>query len=227
MKTLFEVMTGSRAYGMELDNSDYDVLRVVVNGTEEYLGLRSFKESHQFKNGKNDVTVYDVRFYGKLLCAGNPNAILPLFFSENNRAVVAPEFEDWLVLPRRFLGPRTVDAFRGMVYRQAAEFREFAEGKVDDTPRIWKQASTAMYMLWALKSLMLYGGLERQSEKVQLFRDVKRGMLSVDTVLRELEWLERTTTKEFLSGPGTLLRTQEEVFEEVNLEVVKTLRRCL
>lgn len=226
MRTLFETTTGSRAYGMELDLSDHDVLRVVANGEDEYLGLNGFKESQQFKNDGRDVAVYDVRFYGKLLLAGNPNAVLPLFFDKKNRSVVAPEFESWLLLPRRFLGPKVVDSFRGMVYRQSQEFREAARGEVSDN-KMWKKAANALYMLWALKSLMLYGGLDSASDKVQLFRDVKKGLHSVDTVLRELEWLERVTTKEFLSGPGSLMLTRQEVFQNVNSEVKNTVRKCL
>lgn len=226
MKTLFETQTGSRAFGLNLEFSDYDVLRVVAHGADEYLGLTGYKESAQFKNDGRDVTVYDVRFYGKLLLAGNPNAVLPLFFDKKNRSVVAPEFENWLLLPRRFLGPKTVDSFRGMVYRQTQEFREAARGEVSDN-KMWKKAANALYMLWALKSLMLYGGLDSASDKVQFFRGVKKGLYSVDTVLREIEWLERVTTKEFLSGPGSLLLSQQEVFNNVNSEVENTVRRCL
>lgn len=226
MYTLYEVTTGSRAYGMELDLSDHDVLRVVAHGEDEYLGLNGFKESQQFKNDGRDVTVYDVRFYGKLLLAGNPNAVLPLFFDKKNRSVVAPEFESWLLLPRRFLGPKVVDSFRGMVHRQSQEFREAARGDVQDSS-MWKKAANAMYMLSALKNLCRLGGLDLRPEKLQFFRDVKKGLLSTDTVLRELEWLERVTTKEFLSGPGSLLLSQQEVFENVNSEVKNTVRRCL
>lgn len=226
MKTLFETQTGSRAYGLQVEFSDYDVLRVVAHGADEYLGLQGYKDSAQFKNGKSDVTVYDVRFYGKLLCAGNPNAVLPLFFSRENRTLVAPEFEPWLLLPRRFLGPKTVDSFRGMVFRQSQEFKQAARGDVADAG-MWKKAANAMYMLWALRSLVRYGGLDSTSKNIQLFREVKRGLLDVETVLRELEWLECTTTKEFLTGPGSLLLSQEEVFHNVNLEVVNTVRKCL
>lgn len=226
MYTLYEVTTGSRAYGLQVEFSDHDVLRVVAHGADEYLGLTGYKESTQFKNNGQDVTVYDVRFYGKLLLAGNPNAVLPLFFDKKNRAVVAPEFENWLLLPRRFLGPKTVDSFRGMVHRQAQEFREVARGEVSDS-KMWKKAANALYVLWALKSLMLYGGLDGASDKVQMFRDVKKGLYSVETVLRELEWLERVTTKEFLSSPGSLMLSNQEVFNNVNDEVKNTVRTCL
>lgn len=226
MYTLYEVTTGSRAYGLQLEFSDYDVLLVVANGADEYLGITGYKDSRQFKNGKSDVTVYDVRFYGKLLCAGNPNAVLPLFFKSDVRSVVAPEFQDWLLCPRRFLSTRTVDSFRGMVYRQSQDFREDVENGMV-LLKSWKAAANAMYMLSALKSLCCLGGLDMRPEKLQLFRDVKKGLLSTDTVLRELAVLESTTTKEFLTGHGSFVRTPEEVFEEVNREVRNTLKTCL
>lgn len=226
MKTLFETTTGSRAYGLELDLSDHDVLRVVAHGEDEYLGLTGYKDSAQFKNGGQDVTVYDVRFYGKLLLAGNPNAVLPLFFDKKNRLEVAPEFESWLLLPRRFLGPKTVDSFRGMVYRQSQEFREDV-AKNELTSASWKKAANAMYMLWALKSLVRLGGLDTSCASVQMFREVKKGLLDVTTVQRELVWLEKITTKENLTGHGSLLLSQEEVFNNVNTEVVNTVRSCL
>lgn len=226
MKTLFEVQTGSRAYGLDLEFSDHDVLRVVAHGADEYLGLTGYKESQQFKSGKSDVTVYDVRFYGRLLCAGNPNAVLPLFFKSDVRTVVAPEFQSWLLMPRRFLSTKTVDSFRGMVYRQSQEFRK-AVGDGSVFLADWKRAANALYMLKSLKDICRTGGLNRDAEKLQFFRGVKRGLYSTDTVLRELDYLESTTTKEFLTGHDSFVRSSEDVFAEVNLEVTKTVSLCL
>lgn len=226
MKVLFETRTGSRAYGLQLENSDYDMLRVVMHGPDEYLGLTPYKESAQFKNGKDDVVVYDIRFFGKLLCAGNPNAILPLYFDRENYTVVTREFEQFLLHRRDYLGPKVVDAFRGMARQGAQHFREWAHGDVKGAAD-WKGAANALYMLTALKGLAWYGGLDYSADRLDFLRNVKAGVVDVDVVLKNLEQYERFTTKENLMGLGTVLNSQESVNEAVNREVRNLLLKCL
>lgn len=226
MQTVFETRTGSRAYGMELESSDCDVLRLVVNGVDEYLGLQPYKESTQFKNAGKDITVYDFRFFGKLLCAGNPNAILPLFFDRTNYTVLTSAFEDFLINRRFFLGPKMIDSFRGMAYQSALRFQQWASGEVVGDTGAWKSAANALYMYAALKGIALYGGLGFSDTQLEFLRNVKKGRVDADEVLESLADWERRTTKGFLNY-GVILSSQEKVFENVNREVVNLVKSCL
>jgi len=216
METLFETTTGSRAYGLALETSDCDVLRVVAHGPGEYLGLTPYKESAHFKNGKDDVTVWDVRFYGKLLCAGNPNAVLPLFFDRTNYAVFTKEFEKFALNRRFFLGPNTIYSFRGMAQNTAQKFW-------DDNTNM-KAAANALYLYQALKDLALYGGLGLSANKLAFLRAVKKGQVEFEEVQAALKALERGTEKESLSWGGVFCPTHEQVFENVNREVTAILK---
>lgn len=215
-KLLFQTQTGSRAYGLELESSDFDVLRVVAHGADEYLGLRPYKESQQFKNSGQDVVDYDFRFFARLLCAGNPNSILPLFFDRKNYAFVDPAFEQFLLSRRSFLGSKMVDSFRGMAYQGQKQFEA-------DRAR-WKSAANGLYMLTALKSLALSGGLGFDVGELLFLRNVKKGNVDVAEVKSAFEKLNRTTTKEVL-GFYKMLSTQEEVAESVSREVVALLKK--
>lgn len=225
MKVLFETRTGSRAYGLQMENSDCDTLRVVAHGPDEYLGITPYKESAQFKNGKDDVTVYDIRFFGKLLCAGNPNAILTLYFDRSNYMVLTPEFEKFLLHRRDYLGPRVIESFRGFAYRGEQEFYEMMAGQVEGLG-VWKRAATSLYVLTALKSLGLSGGLGFRDGEIEFIRQVKRGNVDAEEVKSVFERLNKTTTKEVI-GFYRVLSTQEAVNEAVNREVRNLLVKCL
>jgi len=69
--TLFTVISGSKAYGTDDENSDTDIREVVLNTTEELLGLHNFETS--VKEKEEDIVIHSAKKYFNLLIKGNFN----------------------------------------------------------------------------------------------------------------------------------------------------------
>ncbi|MBD3318819.1 hypothetical protein GF342_02830 [Candidatus Woesearchaeota archaeon] len=75
VKILFAVENGSRAWGMQSHNSDYDVRFVFVHPLERYIALRPPLAVIDHTMGLFDVVGFDVMKFLKLLAASNPTVI--------------------------------------------------------------------------------------------------------------------------------------------------------
>lgn len=69
---IFEVLVGSRAYGLATEESDYDYRGVVVPPQRYFFGFASRFEQYQ-SEVPDDRVLYDVRKFFKLIAEGNPN----------------------------------------------------------------------------------------------------------------------------------------------------------
>jgi hypothetical protein len=81
MKPIYIAIVGSRLYGTNKDDSDFDVKGVGLNEIDEYCGLKS-KEQQDYSNGKLgnenfNGTIYEVRRCFNLLFKGNPTILEP------------------------------------------------------------------------------------------------------------------------------------------------------
>lgn len=73
---IFETVVGSRAYGINTPESDYDKAGVMIPGTEYFYGFKRFE---QYKDPDTDRTIYDIRKALKLIADNNPNMMDLLF----------------------------------------------------------------------------------------------------------------------------------------------------
>jgi predicted nucleotidyltransferase len=76
---LYKVLVGSRAYGTNIETSDYDYKGIYIQDHKDILGF-SYKE--QFEVGK-DETYYELRRFLELCSSANPN-ILEMLFSTSH-----------------------------------------------------------------------------------------------------------------------------------------------
>src|SRR3990167_1845086 len=72
---LFAVETGSRLWGVESKNSDYDVRFVYKRDTESYLRINPLATQINHIEENIDMVGFDMFKYFKLLMSSNPNAI--------------------------------------------------------------------------------------------------------------------------------------------------------
>jgi len=77
---LFEVISGSRAYGLATPESDTDIKGVFVQPQEGFYGL--IRES-QINGPGNDIVFYELGRFIELLAKGNPNLLEMLFTPED------------------------------------------------------------------------------------------------------------------------------------------------
>ena len=70
-RIIFETVVGSRAYGTDHADSDYDKAGVMVPGEEYFYGLDKFEQFQDFP--EKDRVIYDIRKAVKLISDNNPN----------------------------------------------------------------------------------------------------------------------------------------------------------
>jgi hypothetical protein len=81
MTTILKVLAGSRAYGLDRPDSDFDVIEIYVESAAEVLrpGPGRMKSQH-VKNAEGDVQRHPLRHFLHLATSGNP-AALEVFYA--------------------------------------------------------------------------------------------------------------------------------------------------
>lgn len=69
---IFECISGSRSYGLDLPGSDTDIKGIFVSPKEKLYG---FEYNEQVNNESNDVVFYELRKFFELLLKNNPNIL--------------------------------------------------------------------------------------------------------------------------------------------------------
>lgn len=112
MKNLiFKCLSGSRAYGTEIDTSDYDYKGVYVQPDNDILG---FKYKQQIDIGK-DETYYEIKRFVELLQTANPTVLEMLFTTP--KEVLSP----WSIITavrHKFLTKKCINSFGGYAIAQ-------------------------------------------------------------------------------------------------------------
>jgi uncharacterized protein len=93
---LFTHIGGSRLYGLNTSESDYDIRGICYAPKPYYSGAKTF-EQLEFKipEYKLDVVIYDIRKWIRLTRQGNPNVLESLYVRKDNDNVLEsiPYFE--------------------------------------------------------------------------------------------------------------------------------------
>lgn len=108
IKILFAVESGSRAWGMESENSDYDVRFVYIRKKEDYLTLDNKEEviTANFDNNLNkcspegcyiDIIGFDIYKFLKMLIKSNPTCIEWINSDIVYVGEVNEKFKDWIL----------------------------------------------------------------------------------------------------------------------------------
>ncbi len=104
------VLSGSRGYGTQHVDSDYDYRGVYVAPTQTFLGLHATAEHHQNGVG-GDVTIFEVGKFLRLALKANPNILEILY---NPTPLHSDNFGDMIRAERdKMIGARNVRAAYG------------------------------------------------------------------------------------------------------------------
>ena len=113
-KTIFKTLTGSRAYGTNVPESDFDYKGVYVQDINEVL---SFEYKEQFEVGKDEV-YYEVKRFIQLLQTANPT-VLEMLYSPEDCIVEKDPIFDLIVRNRdKFLTKVCAKSFGGYAISQ-------------------------------------------------------------------------------------------------------------
>lgn len=114
---VYEVISGSHAYGTNVEGSDVDIRGVFIMPTENMLDGTYYP---QVSDDKNDAVYYEIGRFIELLCDGNPNMIellnTPADCIKINKAEFATYFTE--SVKAKFITKKLRHTFTGYAYSQ-------------------------------------------------------------------------------------------------------------
>jgi len=122
--TIYKVIVGSRAYGMSTPASDMDYSGIAIAPLEYYLGTKNFEQYQEKVDGKDDMTIFDIRKFFKLAMAMNPNVIELLFIDDPELILKChPVMEELKANRNLFLSQKCAYTYTGYAISQLHRIR--------------------------------------------------------------------------------------------------------
>jgi len=147
---IFECISGSRAYGLETENSDTDIRGVYILPEEQ---LHSFEYTEQINNPSNDIVYYEIRKFLKLCLNNNPNIIELLAVPED--CILHKDSIFNKVKMDFFLSKRCKETFSNYAYAQIKKARGLEKKIVNPMSKVKKGVLDFCFVLDEDKSVPL------------------------------------------------------------------------
>jgi uncharacterized protein len=110
---VFEVITGSRSYGLDTPTSDTDIKGVFVLPQNMFYGL---EYTAQVNNETNDIVYYELKRFMELLSKSNPNILEMLNVPEG--CVLQKHFIMDMLQPEMFISKQCEQSFANYAFTQ-------------------------------------------------------------------------------------------------------------
>jgi len=153
-----QCVSGSRSFGTEHENSDYDLRGVFATPPSFLCGLESID---QVSDEKSDEVYYELGRFISLLEANNPNIIELLFTPESCIRYKHPILD--LIKPEVFLSKLCQQSFGNYAMGQIRKARGFNKKIVNPEPNERRHLREFCYVLEGQGSTLLSHWLEGQS----------------------------------------------------------------
>lgn len=168
MKTVTEVLVGSRLHGLHTEQSDYDYRGVFIYPMREKLSPFKTLKNTSWIEGDLDNTSYELASFCKEAIHGNAT-ILEVFFSDQviQTSTVADEMrENW----EKFMDThRFIMASRGYAHNQWNKFYNFESVGEKQQERTAKFAIAFLRVMWQCEQFLLTGKFHCNLEDSDLF----------------------------------------------------------
>ena len=182
---LFMTVSGSRLYGTNSENSDYDVRGVVLPPKDYWVGARSFEQfvckmpAHDL-----DFCIYDFRKWLNLTVAVNPNVVELLYVNKDNPNVCFWS-DDWDKIrkeTKKLINQRAYIGFHGY---STSQMKKMSIKQANKTGRQYiaqamgfdtKFVSHAFRLIHQGEELMLKNNMTFPRPEAQLLKDIRNGM---------------------------------------------------
>lgn len=115
-RVIYLTQHGSRAYGTNIEGSDYDYKGICIPSKQYYVGFGKNFEQQEFSDP--DTVIYEIRKFLSLLYNNNPNVIETLFTADEDRVFVSFIGEQLLEQRDMFLSKRIRWSFGGYAFSQ-------------------------------------------------------------------------------------------------------------
>jgi predicted nucleotidyltransferase len=122
---------GSIAHGTHIPSDDpdsiddVDYLGVFVPPLDHYFGIEERSESEEFWEGDNDVVLYELVKFVRLMAAGSPNVLAALWVPERLLAKITPAGRRLVDIRRAFLSK---DLYLPLVGYAHAQLKKMTHG---------------------------------------------------------------------------------------------------
>ena len=120
-KEIFKTIIGSRAYGTNIETSDWDYKGIYVQSEREILGL-SYVEQIDFNK---DYVSYEIRRFIELLSSANPTVLEMLFVTDDLIIINSESFKILQHNKKKFLTKKCEKSFGGYAVAQIQKARGF------------------------------------------------------------------------------------------------------
>ncbi|WP_278551972.1 nucleotidyltransferase domain-containing protein [Elizabethkingia bruuniana] len=167
---LFEVVSGSRAFGLATENSDTDIRGVYYLPKDSFLGLNYIP---QVSNETNDITYYEIGRFMELLQKNNPN-ILEILASPDDCILYKHSLMD-LLAPKDFLSKQCKDTFAGYAISQIKKAKGLNKKILNPVEKERKSVLDFCYILQEHLSVPLKKWLTEQKKTQD-----KCGLVNID-----------------------------------------------
>jgi len=117
---LYEVISGSRAYGTDLPTSDTDLRGVFILPADDLFGM---KYTEQINNDSNDIIFYELKRFLQLVSTNNPNILELLNVPEDCVVYKHPLFDEILKHRDSFITTACRNSFGGYAVEQIKKAR--------------------------------------------------------------------------------------------------------
>lgn len=121
---LYKVLAGSRLYGTNRPNSDYDYRAVVFEPLNSLIGLqKKFEVEQKIKDGQ-DVASYGLVKFCQLALGANPNILELLFAPQESIGFCDDKFKKVLDVRQSFLSQKIRKTFGGYALGQVKQLEQ-------------------------------------------------------------------------------------------------------
>ncbi|WP_281232513.1 nucleotidyltransferase domain-containing protein [Flavobacterium gelatinilyticum] len=157
---LFEVISGSRSFGLNTPTSDTDLKGVYYLPKEKFFGLEYIP---QISNETNDEVYYEIGRFVELLLKNNPN-ILEILASPEDCILYKHPLMEHLQLDD-FLSKLCKDSFAGYAVTQIKKARGLNKKIVNPLPKEKKSLLDFCYVLEGYKTITVSAFLQQHNLK--------------------------------------------------------------
>ncbi len=166
---IYECISGSKAYGLDLPTSDTDIRGVFLLPQDKLYGLRYIE---QVADKTNDTVYYELGRFIALLRKNNPNILELLATPKDKILHKHPLIER--IKPELFLSKRCKDTFGGYAFTQVRKARGLNKKIVNPVDKARKTILEFCYVLHKQGSIPLLKWLELND-----FRQENIGLVNV------------------------------------------------
>lgn len=156
-RIIFETISGSHAYGTNVEGSDVDIRGVYIQPLDEILRGDYIP---QISDETNDTTYYEVQRFLELLMDGNPNMIELLNVDSRFVRIKMEEFDYILEHKKEFLTEKLIETFGGYAQTQIKKSKGLGKKIFNPQPEKRKDILEFCYIIQGHKSIPFWEWFE-------------------------------------------------------------------